>query len=109
MVGLGAGATYGRFDHVQPIHPCRGGILRQGPHPPPRHEVGRVAEVPGTALQEVGIQREHHVGLAEIVNRVDRFAKRHLRPAPGHIPMDRLVDVPFCLGQVFQEGFDLLG
>ena len=107
MVGLGAGAAHGRFDHVQPIHPRRCGLLRRGPHAPPGHEVGRVAEVPRTALQEVGIQRQHHVGLAEIVNRVDRFAKRHLRPVPGHIAVDRLVDVPFCLGQVFQQGFDL--
>ncbi len=75
MVGLGAGATHGRFDHVQPVHPRRRGILRRGPHSPPCHEVGRVAEASRTALQEVGIQREHHVGLAEIVDRVDRLRR----------------------------------
>ena len=29
MVGLGARAAYGGFDHVQPIHPRRGGVLRR--------------------------------------------------------------------------------
>ena len=81
MVGLGPGATDGRFDHVQAVHLAPCGVLRRGPHPPPRHEVGRIAEVSGTALQEVGIQRKHHVGLAEIVNRVDR-----LRQTPSGLP-----------------------
>ena len=28
---------------------------------------------------------------------------------PGRVAVDRLVDVPFCLGQVLQQRFDLLG
>ena len=109
MIGLGPGATDGRFDHVQAIHCALCGVFRRRPHAPPIHEVGRIAEVSRTALQKVGIQREHHVGLAEIVDWVDRLAERHLRPAPSHVAMDRLVDVPFCLGQVLQQVFELFG
>ena len=80
MVGLRAvqltdvSTTYKRFIS------CLGGILRGRSHAPAVHEVGRIAEIARTTLQEVGIQREHHVGLVEVVDRIHRLAESHLRP-----------------------------
>ena len=65
--------------------------------PPAIHELGRITQTAGTALQEVGVEREDHVGLVEIVNRIDRFAEGHWEPVPGRVVLHRLVDVPFRL------------
>ena len=64
MIGLGAGERRGALDGVQAVH--RGVLLGE---PAPCRKVLRVPDVAGSARQKVGVQRDDHVRLVELVDR----------------------------------------
>src|SRR5882762_6125932 len=70
MVGARAGGRGHRLDRVEPVH----AIDLLGP--PPGGEVARVAQRAGAAAEEVGVERQDHVGLIEPILRLDVLAER---------------------------------
>ena len=62
-----------------------------------------------SAGEEVGLEREDDVGLVEVIDRVEHFAKSELRSGLGRIPGHRLVPVPLRLGDNRQQFLDLTG
>ena len=67
-----AGDRRRALDDVEAVHRS----LRSPVHPPLGGEVAHVAQVTGAAREEVGVQRQDHVGLVEVVACVDILAER---------------------------------
>src|SRR6266851_8865910 len=65
-------------------------------------KLSRVPDVSRTAAEEIGIEREDHVGLFRTVNRVDVAPKSQLRALARAIAHRRLPPVP--LGLRIQRG-----
>ncbi len=88
---------------VQPVHAVRG--LE---HAPPLGERGGVREPPGPRLKEVGVERHHHVGLAEVVDGGDVLPERQPGAGERVVVVHRVVLVPGRLRIRRQQGLDLL-
>ena len=58
---------------------------------------------------KIGLKRQDHFGLVKTVDRIDVFAKGQQGPLASIIPIDRLILVPFGLGELDQQCFDLAG
>ena len=71
VVGLRAGVGRDALGDVEPGHP---GLRRDDAAP--RREVPRVAQLAGTGVEQVGVEREDHVGLVDAVDRLDVLAER---------------------------------
>ena len=66
-----------------------------------RRSRGRRASRPGPAGEEVGVERDDHVGPVEVVDRLERPRRRPARrPARTASRVDRLVAVPLRLGEL---------
>ena len=103
MVGRGPGVGVGRFGGVEPVHGPRLGRPLGGEG----SFVGGPAG--GAAGEEVGVEREDHVGLVEVVDGVHHLAKGELRPGLGRVLADRLVTVPLGFGEGGEQFLDLTG
>ena len=91
MIRLGAGERRRALDGVEPVH--RGVFLGQTPA---AGEILRIPDAPGSARQEIGVERHDHVGFVELVDRA-RLARAAARPR------DRVVLVPLRAGVVAQD------
>ena len=60
-------------------------------------------------VEKVGVEREDHVGLVELVSGLDRPAERQLRASDDVVAIDRLVLVPLGLGKMLQQRLQLVG
>ncbi len=100
MVGHRAGDCRCRLDGVEPVH-------LPGPRLATGGKVAGIAEPPGAGREEVGVERQDHVGLVEVI--ADRDIRTEGKPGPraGLVASGGLVLVPFCLGQVVAEPADL--
>lgn len=108
VVGLGARVGDRRLDRVQAVHLRPPRVRRGGPHAPPSHEVGDITEVAGATGQEIGVEREDNVGVAEVVAGVDVRAEGLHRAAVGGVVAERLVLVPLRVGQGAEQVRELL-
>ena len=73
MICACAGRRRHALDRIQPVHRRRlFGTAARG-------EIASVAEAAGAAAEEVGVERENHVGAIEAVLALDVFAERELR------------------------------
>src|SRR5205814_887574 len=72
MIRTRPGRRGHRFDRIETVHAI--GLLG----PASRGEIFRVAERAGRAAEEVGVEREDHVGLIEAVLHVRVLAEREL-------------------------------
>ena len=71
MIGLGAGQRWRALDGVEPAHR---GVLFGEPASP--REILRIPHAARSARQEVGVERDDHVGLVEVVDRARLRAPR---------------------------------
>ena len=99
MVGHRTRAGRHGFDRIEAAHLPRG---IEGVSLAARREVLRVGDRTGTGVQEIRVDREHHVGLGEVVTNLDRIAERG---ALRHFARtgEGIVDVPFGLGHGRQQ------
>ena len=95
MIRDRAGGRPRAFDHVQAIHLGRGPVAS---HPALRGELLMVAKVSRAAREEVGVQRNDHVGAIEVILRLDDFAEREPGPLANVVTPGRFVHVPARLG-----------
>src|SRR5262245_45321010 len=70
MVRDGACNRWSAFDDVKPVHPVLAWLCS-----PPRSELPGVADVPRYREQEIRIKRENHIGLIEVITRIDVTSK----------------------------------
>ena len=103
VVGRSAGVGVHRFGDVEPVHDAGFRLALRGEGP----LVGRAPG--GAAGEEVGLEREDHVGPVELVDRVEDLAERELGPGPGRVLGDGLVAVPLRLGHRGEEFLELSG
>ena len=90
MIRLHPRRTRRALNHVQPAH-LSIGIAPAG-------EIADVARVAGEAgIQKVGVERDNHVGLREVVARLDGLAEGELRAFQRVVAIDWLVDMPLRL------------
>ena len=110
MIGDAAGVVQRALDGVEPIHlelvRCR--VLR--PHPAALAVIVGVTQRAGTGEQEVRVQRQDHIRLAEVVVRVDVLVESELRPFQHGRAAGRLILIPFRFREmVLVEQFRHLG
>ncbi len=61
----------------------------------------------GRCREEVGIERKNSLRLVEVVNRVDWLTESHHRTRSRVVAICRFVLMPFCLGKLGQDFFQL--
>src|SRR5437899_12890256 len=93
MIRARAGERRQGFDRIETVHTV--GAL--GPAPP--SEVARVPQAARSATEEVGIEREDHVGAIEAVLRLDVIAECELRAGAGVLTARRIPLMPLCRGE----------
>ncbi len=98
VLSLRAGQRWRAFDHVQPVH-----LLRIVGHPPAIGEIPRVANHPGSATEEIGVERDDDVGLVEVIDGVARRARRLTEAETSAVGRDRVVLVPAGLRVVLEN------
>ena len=87
MIGSRAGEPRRALDRVQPIHfeaalsPCH---LRRDP--PAIDELAGVPQAARHAGQKFGVERQHDIGLVEVVDRFDVFAERQFGAGSHIVP-----------------------
>lgn len=94
VIGRRAGDRWNRFYRVQPVHG-----LEPGRYPPPRREVAGVAHAARPPAENVGVERNHHVRLGEVVDAFNVLAERPLRALQGVVPPNRLIRMPARQGK----------
>src|SRR5215510_10690472 len=104
VVGLGARRRQCAFGDVEAVH-----LLRAAGQSATTYKIARVADAARPAGQEVGVEREHAVGLVELIDSVDRLAEGNLRAQPRPVPRGRLIGVPFRLRESGLRLFNLIG
>ncbi len=83
VVGHRAGAGGNGLERIEPAHPPRGiEIVRLAAG----REVARVGDREGAVVEEVGVDRQHHVGFGEVVARARRGRRRRAAPAASPAP-----------------------
>ncbi len=102
VVGLRAGVGRNALGDVEPGH-LRGARA----DPPPRREVPGVAQLAGAGIEQVGVQREDHVGLVEAIDGLDVLAEGLFGAGPGVVRSDRFVLNPLGLRHGRQQALDL--
>ena len=75
----------------------------------PRGKRACVFEAAGSPRQEVGVERHDHVGLVEVIDRLEVFAESQPATCPNGVARDRFVSVPFRLGKLLDESPQLVG
>ena len=88
VIGARAGGRGHALDGVQPVHAI--GLFG----PPARGEVARVAKPARSAAEEVGVERQDHVGLIEPVLRLDVLAERELGAGARAVAARRIPLMP---------------
>ena len=104
VVGQRRDADRRALHRVQPAH--RAGV---GVHPPPLGEVVGVAHAGRPLAEDVGAERQHHLGLGEVVAGVERPAEGAHRGGAGLVGAGGLPAVPARLRVLLQHGLDLVG
>src|SRR5437660_10214937 len=97
MIRARAGERRQGFDRIETVHTV--GAL--GPAPP--SEVARVPQAARSATEEVGIEREDHVGAIEAVLRLDVIAECELRAGAGVLTARRIPLMPLCRGEAREQ------
>ena len=92
-----------RLDRVEPIHAI--GLLGT----PARREIARVADRSRSAAENIGVERQDDVGLAETVLRVDVLAESELRAAAHMLAACRIPLMPFRGRKARKQVSDLSG
>ena len=97
MVGFPARAGDAAFDCVEPVH------VQPLPAAPALCKVVGESRAAGTAGEEVGIERQHNIGLVELVVSVNGLSEDPLRTGPRGMPTGGLILMPSCLRKRFQD------
>ncbi len=115
VIGLGARVGQRRLDHVQPVHVRLAGVVIVRPQPPTRHELGDVADAAGAPQPRQSASGDSTTSavrtLVEVVKAivgVKGFAVGRRGGAVGGVAGQRLVLMPFFLGKLLENAFDLV-
>src|ERR1700732_3839900 len=90
------------FHHIKPVRICRRRFHRAA-----RREITRVTHVPRTASKKIRIQRNDHIRLVELVNRIDRPAEGKSRSLTHVVAATLLVLMPLRLWKFLENGLNL--
>ena len=75
-------------------------------HPAFIRKLPRMTKIAGPAGEKIGVDRNHDVRLAEIVNRVHRTAERQHRALVGTVAAAHFILMPLGAGKLFQDRVD---
>ena len=103
VVRFGAGDARSGFDHVQAIHRRRSVFCRPGPQPAFGGELPHISQMSGPTRQEIGIEREDHVGPIKPVIGIDILAEGPACALANRVAINRLVLMPFRPGKPFEQ------
>src|ERR1700710_648007 len=103
MVGLCTGQPGRAFYRIEPVHFAESGFLTlvTTDNASTINEIARVSQTSRQSRQEIGIERQNHIGLIEVVNGVDCATKCELCTSPYVISSHRFVLKPLGFRQVF--------
>src|SRR5437016_13915500 len=92
MIGPSSSRTRRAFDHIESPHVARIGVAPFG-------KISRIAREAGESrIKEIGVERENHVRILQLVLRLYRLPKRQLRAFNHMVAVCWLIDVPLRLG-----------
>ncbi len=92
------------FDNVKPVHQRRLVFMSS----PARGKIVQPTDMARSGVEEIRVQRQNHVGLFQVVLRLDDFAESQLRSGPGIFAVHRVMDVPDHCGKGIFEVCQLL-
>ena len=99
VIGYAARGRWAALDHIEPIAGFRAVAAAAA-----SRKVPSVADIAGTTVSKVRVQRQDDFGFGQVVKRMNRLAKRHLGPGAGVVAIDRFVLVPLGLGKFGPQG-----